>query len=484
MLEFELQDTGSYKFGYSIDDGWGSSNGRWEAGDAFGNKRGGYTITDADGRKRYVQYVADEKGFRVVINTNEPGTAPSHTGSAITKPAETKDEVEDEALLQRLDAKHDSSDETVRLHSSHEEEFELSNKHPSDEIDQYPAHTQAHSAHDHDSAYRTGASAPIEKSALTIEDREPLIVSKSGSIASLRPELHVSPVPVRDVPGYFSSSNTLASESVFGIHQAEKAVVPGATASENGIGVVLKNPPIRSTGWSSKKEFYREYLRKKYANQERLASRPRQVTVEHTEPVDPKTLLTYDRGLLPFDYSHLKRKLIAEDDETAVESFIPKSSALLHSAHHNNLNDGKYEGKISDLRNSIPGVSSEPVFPVNVAPLGLAPVSYANPSRHAPQAQVPSHYLYGTPDSSNEDALEDYPALRFLKKEYPVNLKASASSRSFKRTFVKRTGFTPRKYDEPEKSQPSISGSSRVKSVASPIFSHAGGRRRNTDSHH
>ncbi|XP_022666108.1 uncharacterized protein LOC111252452 isoform X2 [Varroa destructor] len=76
-------DHGNYVFSYNIADPWGSSNGRWEIGDAFGNKRGGYTITEADGRKRYVEYIADKHGFRVVVRTNEPGTAGSATGTAV-----------------------------------------------------------------------------------------------------------------------------------------------------------------------------------------------------------------------------------------------------------------------------------------------------------------------------------------------------------------------------------------------------------------
>ncbi|XP_064470409.1 cuticle protein 16.8-like, partial [Ornithodoros turicata] len=76
-------DYGNYQFSYDIVDPYGASNGRWEVGDAFGNKRGGYTITDIDGRKRRVEYVADKYGFRVVVNTNEPGTAASVPGAAV-----------------------------------------------------------------------------------------------------------------------------------------------------------------------------------------------------------------------------------------------------------------------------------------------------------------------------------------------------------------------------------------------------------------
>ncbi|CAN7937508.1 unnamed protein product, partial [Ixodes hexagonus] len=77
------QDYGNYQFSYDIVDPLGATNGRWEVGDAFGNKRGGYTITDIDGRQRRVEYVADQHGFRVIVNTNEPGTAASAPASAV-----------------------------------------------------------------------------------------------------------------------------------------------------------------------------------------------------------------------------------------------------------------------------------------------------------------------------------------------------------------------------------------------------------------
>lgn len=76
-------DYGNYQFSYDIVDPLGATNGRWEVGDAYGNKRGGYTITDIDGRQRRVEYVADAYGFRVIVNTNEPGTAASTPASAV-----------------------------------------------------------------------------------------------------------------------------------------------------------------------------------------------------------------------------------------------------------------------------------------------------------------------------------------------------------------------------------------------------------------
>nr|XP_037285904.1 uncharacterized protein LOC119178763 [Rhipicephalus microplus] len=45
-----------------------------ESGDALGRKTGAYGFRDTDGRLRLVEYVADELGFRVKVQTNEPGT--------------------------------------------------------------------------------------------------------------------------------------------------------------------------------------------------------------------------------------------------------------------------------------------------------------------------------------------------------------------------------------------------------------------------
>lgn len=79
----QQDDYGNYQFSYDIVDPYGATNGRWEVGDAFGNKRGGYIINDVDGRKRRVEYVADKYGFRVVVNSNEPGTAASAPAAAV-----------------------------------------------------------------------------------------------------------------------------------------------------------------------------------------------------------------------------------------------------------------------------------------------------------------------------------------------------------------------------------------------------------------
>ncbi|XP_050027529.1 uncharacterized protein [Dermacentor andersoni] len=80
--QYRSQDVhGNYEFGYEEKHTSGGSF-RQETGDAYGNKYGSYGLTDADGRVRIVKYVADANGFRVIVNTNEPGTAPSTPAAA------------------------------------------------------------------------------------------------------------------------------------------------------------------------------------------------------------------------------------------------------------------------------------------------------------------------------------------------------------------------------------------------------------------
>ncbi|KAH7645615.1 cuticle protein 14-like [Dermatophagoides farinae] len=71
-----------YKFGYEIEDGYGGKNSRHESGDDYGNVHGTYSLHDKDGRKRIVEYVADKKGFRAKIHSNEPGLQSHHAAHA------------------------------------------------------------------------------------------------------------------------------------------------------------------------------------------------------------------------------------------------------------------------------------------------------------------------------------------------------------------------------------------------------------------
>ncbi|GFY72851.1 cuticle protein 14 isoform b [Trichonephila inaurata madagascariensis] len=74
-------DFGNYNFGYN-EDHYSGGSFRKEAGDAYGNKFGSYGIQQADGRSRIVSYVADAKGFRADIKTNEPGVEPKDSAAA------------------------------------------------------------------------------------------------------------------------------------------------------------------------------------------------------------------------------------------------------------------------------------------------------------------------------------------------------------------------------------------------------------------
>ncbi|XP_023212711.1 uncharacterized protein LOC111615535 [Centruroides sculpturatus] len=72
-----------YNFGYKVNDYYGNSQWRNEVGDKSGAKRGSYGYVDAHGVSREVHYVADHKGFRAWIKTNEPGTANSNPASVL-----------------------------------------------------------------------------------------------------------------------------------------------------------------------------------------------------------------------------------------------------------------------------------------------------------------------------------------------------------------------------------------------------------------
>ncbi|GFU79447.1 cuticle protein 14 isoform b [Trichonephila clavipes] len=74
-------DFGNYNFGYN-EDHYSGGSFRKETGDAYGNKFGSYGIQQADGRSRIVSYIADAKGFRADIKTNEPGVEPKDSAAA------------------------------------------------------------------------------------------------------------------------------------------------------------------------------------------------------------------------------------------------------------------------------------------------------------------------------------------------------------------------------------------------------------------
>lgn len=70
----------AYSFGYQTD-----SSSRHEVGDSRGVVRGQYTVKGADGSGRVVDYIADEGGFRAVVNSDEPGVASSNSASLVVR---------------------------------------------------------------------------------------------------------------------------------------------------------------------------------------------------------------------------------------------------------------------------------------------------------------------------------------------------------------------------------------------------------------
>ncbi|KAM7301830.1 hypothetical protein ISCGN_017347 [Ixodes scapularis] len=71
-----------YSFGYDTTDAFGTRQTRQETSDEFNNKIGSYSFVDAKGIARAVNYVADGAGFRVRVDTNEPGTKTSAPANA------------------------------------------------------------------------------------------------------------------------------------------------------------------------------------------------------------------------------------------------------------------------------------------------------------------------------------------------------------------------------------------------------------------
>ncbi|OQR75337.1 hypothetical protein BIW11_08486 [Tropilaelaps mercedesae] len=81
---------GIYSFAYDVQ-GEDGGHSHQESRDSKGTVTGRYTIALADGRRRVVEYIADEKGFRARVDTNEPGTnnrAPASVewNSTVTQP--------------------------------------------------------------------------------------------------------------------------------------------------------------------------------------------------------------------------------------------------------------------------------------------------------------------------------------------------------------------------------------------------------------
>ncbi|XP_015787532.1 uncharacterized protein LOC107364618 [Tetranychus urticae] len=62
-----------HNFNYDVTDEYGNQRYHQETGDGSGRVTGSYGYRDAYGVYRFVDYVADENGFRATIRSNEPG---------------------------------------------------------------------------------------------------------------------------------------------------------------------------------------------------------------------------------------------------------------------------------------------------------------------------------------------------------------------------------------------------------------------------
>ncbi|XP_071037544.1 uncharacterized protein [Parasteatoda tepidariorum] len=65
-----------FTFGYRFTDDYGTTQVREEKTDPDGAKTGSYSFIDPSGTYRRVDYIADHRGFRATVRTNEPGTVP------------------------------------------------------------------------------------------------------------------------------------------------------------------------------------------------------------------------------------------------------------------------------------------------------------------------------------------------------------------------------------------------------------------------
>ncbi|XP_042897390.1 cuticle protein 10.9-like [Parasteatoda tepidariorum] len=72
-----------YVFGYQSEDGLGNSQHRHEESDGTGIIKGSYGYKDMEGIYRTVNYTADINGYRVVIQSNEPGVEALNNGDAV-----------------------------------------------------------------------------------------------------------------------------------------------------------------------------------------------------------------------------------------------------------------------------------------------------------------------------------------------------------------------------------------------------------------
>lgn len=76
-LEEPVDPPHPYSFSYDFTNEFGTRLAQAESGDENNVKTGTYSYSEANGIYRTVNYIADKDGFRVTVDTNEPGTKSS-----------------------------------------------------------------------------------------------------------------------------------------------------------------------------------------------------------------------------------------------------------------------------------------------------------------------------------------------------------------------------------------------------------------------
>ncbi|XP_077552974.1 uncharacterized protein LOC144167658 [Haemaphysalis longicornis] len=82
-LEEPVDPPHPYSFSYDFTNEFGTRLAQAESGDENNVKTGTYSYSEANGIYRTVNYIADKDGFRVTVDTNEPGTKSSAPADVI-----------------------------------------------------------------------------------------------------------------------------------------------------------------------------------------------------------------------------------------------------------------------------------------------------------------------------------------------------------------------------------------------------------------
>ncbi|OQR78131.1 hypothetical protein BIW11_06613 [Tropilaelaps mercedesae] len=274
-------DYGNYKFGYNIENGWGSSNGRWESLDA-----GGPGHLDSE-----------QLGAEPLTSLDSP-----------------------ETLSTSAREHHNTYSRPVHQHHHHPQQH--TNMYTDSHLDSSVAShgvqeiTHRHVVHHHGDP---DALASIDEPAILHRQHQNFVVAKKLKVIGH----HGSPI----------ITNAIARAPIVHVHPTEpplapplKAAAPAPTvhadyqppiviSTDAKIKSELAAPP-NAAQWSAKKDLYGQYLKNKYSaslySSGHQSVLPRQITIEHPDPVDPKTLQSLLLGGFRPDFGaekHAEEKL-------------------------------------------------------------------------------------------------------------------------------------------------------------------------------